>query len=468
MKTITLFLIFVLSTPLIAAQTGNNTSPFLRSSLYTFLVKSDQDSRQLDKEKQYENEFSQSMTSLVNIKKELTADDSIPKSELIQNLFSSIEIPDQFNDHNLTERILDYDQLVKAGTPASYVDSVSMAIENFFNINSTPTRLVGKWHNYTGETYEHPVTQSPVFYNMELIKERGLYNASESAKEISLFNSQGLYAIENMGKELIPNTFVMGLRLKYVSNNELIDDSQSLVKDLVGLAGMFTKKVDSTAIAGMVDLAAGIADVSVGSGYSVQAISYLYQLEWNDDMQKSFNQYIDKPIEELLKSSICRLRFVGMDQSSAGVTSSKFSKKPESALVKRATARSIDAVIAKLQSNYDVFKTKCKISNIEDGTIYAKIGLKEGLTAGDVYEVLERVVDQETQQVSFNKVGSVKVDKKEIWDNRYEAEEEMKEIQEAGKGNVSTLTATAFKGKIKNVHPGMYLRLEKKRKNKIL
>jgi len=157
-----------------------------------------------------------------------------------------------------------------------------------------------------------------------------------------------------------------------------------------------------------------------------------------------------------------------MDQSSAGVTSSKFSKKPESALVKRATARSIDAVIAKLQSNYDVFKTKCKISNIEDGTIYAKIGLKEGLTAGDTYEVLERIIDENTQAVTFNKVGSVKVAKGEIWDNRYEAEEEMIEIQESGKGKVSTLTATAFKGKIKNAHPGMYLRLEKKRKNKIL
>ena len=79
--------------------------------------------------------------------------------------------------------------------------------------------------------------------------------------------------------------------------------------------------------------------------------------------------------------------------------------------------RNIDKGYTKLQKEYDVFKTKTPIIN--NDPIEAKIGMKEGLEGGEKFDVLEQVWDKHTQTTIYKKVGQVKVDKKNIWDNRY-------------------------------------------------
>jgi len=89
---------------------------------------------------------------------------------------------------------------------------------------------------------------------------------------------------------------------------------------------------------------------------------------------------------------------------------------------------------------------------------WAKIGLKEGLEPNDKFEVLEQVMDKKTGLTVYKQVGIVKVDKKNIWDNRYNLAE--LEGVDTGKdkevGN-KELKGTHFKGP-KNVEPGMLLR----------
>ena len=78
----------------------------------------------------------------------------------------------------------------------------------------------------------------------------------------------------------------------------------------------------------------------------------------------------------------------------------------------------MDAVIAKLQKKYEDFRTKTPLYSIDP--LAAKIGLKEGLEDGDKYQVLEQAVDANGKTV-YNKIGVLKVNGKQIWDNRYMA-----------------------------------------------
>ena len=99
----------------------------------------------------------------------------------------------------------------------------------------------------------------------------------------------------------------------------------------------------------------------------------------------------------------------------------------------------------------------------EDGTIFAGIGLKENLTKGDKYEVLEAIEDPETGRISYKSVATVEPDEKRIWDNRYGAAEELAEQAKDTDATAVNLGASAFKGKKGKDYTGYYLRLKKKK-----
>jgi len=79
----------------------------------------------------------------------------------------------------------------------------------------------------------------------------------------------------------------------------------------------------------------------------------------------------------------------------------------------------------------------------------AKIGLKEGLEKGDKFEVLEQIMDK-NGRTRYKRKGVIKVDKKQIWDNRFMAAEEAENMQ-------SLLDYTLFKGG-KGYYKGMLIR----------
>jgi hypothetical protein len=112
----------------------------------------------------------------------------------------------------------------------------------------------------------------------------------------------------------------------------------------------------------------------------------------------------------------------------------------------------VDAVYAKLQKQYDVFKTKTPL--FTGYPITAKIGLKEGLENNDRYEVLEQVVN-ENGFTNYVRKGIITVDGKQIWDNRFSAGEELDAKAKAS--TAATLDRTFFRG-AENFYPGMLIR----------
>lgn len=83
----------------------------------------------------------------------------------IKEAFLQIPTPDKFNNHDLSVKVLNLNTKLEGAKS----DKENMVITDFLNNNKVASRMVARWFNrdfYTGEC------------NMELVKERGLYNAT--------------------------------------------------------------------------------------------------------------------------------------------------------------------------------------------------------------------------------------------------------------------------------------------------
>ena len=339
---------------------------------------------------------------------------SIKYADEIAKTFNGTPIPDKFNDHNLTERV------IPNGIPAGMLkreEKIALQeqnITNYLETNYVARQIVAKWFD----------RKSNGCFNMDLIVDRGKYNATEMDVQFALSTERGLALLGDAGEELIHNTFIVVNDFDFVSKEEVAETGKkglSLIKDVAN-------KLDIEVNNKKLEMA-DVTLTTVGKGYVVRTTSYLYQIDWNDSVAAVFyNDYwMDKnSVNKARKvafdnSDIFKLKYIGYEVAWADLQATVFTKKTEEELVDIATVRAIDHVIAKLQRKYEIFRTKTPLYS--NDPLSAKIGLKEGLEKGDKFEVLEQVMDRKGK-TSYKRRGIVRVDKDHIWDNRFMAEEE--------------------------------------------
>lgn len=325
-------------------------------------------------------------------------DPSRPYANVIKASFEKGPIPEKFNDHNLGTRTM----------PAANVKDETENIKAFLEANNVARDVVAKWFNRSEKGG----------FNMDLIAKRGSYDASALDIAKAKQSQRGLASVADAGEELIKNTFVLVNDYNYVSKEEV--------------AKKVNKWLDAVATAtGSSDLAAAQDGVTfLGKGYVVKTTAFLFRLKWDEETAAIFyNDYWadDSTITPEKKkafdeSKIFKLELIGSDNSWADVQSTTLTKKTEEELIEKATIKAVDAVIVKLQKNYDEFKTKTPLYSGEP--ISAKIGLKEGLSEKSKFDVLEQRQDKDGK-TEYVVVGSLKIDDSQpIWDNRYGADEE--------------------------------------------
>lgn len=407
------------------------------------------------------------------------------KAEIIKNTFFENPLPDKYNDHNLDvqfrtfnpseygltdEELAEHDLGKKKKKKGGFMKkmtgdtSESSSQEESFDFNNPKVlpyvfgkyfdneqianQLVAKWFNSHEEINE----ETGSFFDMELIKEKGLYNASEMDKELAAKSVRGISMLADAGENLIKNTFVVGIRFNYVDKEEVAGEVAGAAKALTGLLGKNAQLAGAA-----VEAVSGV----VGRGYVIKATAFLFQLDWNDEVANNFykNHYMTKDFNSFMTADNFKLNYIGSVSKWADIQSTVFSKKTDDELVARASIRATDAVIAKLQREFEVFRAKTPILTTEP-EITAQIGLKEGLEGGDKFEVLEKVVDPKTNLTSYKRVTVLKVDKHNIWDNRYAANEEKEEVAEEKKEDIAKVekNATVFKGSKGKIYPGMLIR----------
>lgn len=328
----------------------------------------------------------------------------------IKEAFLQIPVPDKFNDHNLSVKVLTMDKKL-AGAKSEKENPV---ITDFLSNNKVASRLVGRWFNrdfYTGEC------------NMELVKERGLYNASEFDKQLANRSARGVAMLQDAGEELIGNTFVLVNDIRYIDKNKRAKAAGSFLKVLGSVASVATGVNVS-------DLTDNIGDmVESIKGFTVRINSFLYKLDWDEDQAALFyqEQYSSKP-DAVKKDNFenarrnYKLKYVGKVESKGGTTSFLGIKEDEPiVMVRKACQRAIDENVVDLQREYEEFRTKTPLVSAEPLTAY--IGMKEGVSSKSKFEVLE-VIEMENGTHKYERVGIIEPIDNLIWDNRFMAVEE--------------------------------------------
>jgi hypothetical protein len=177
-------------------------------------------------------------------------------------------------------------------------------------------------------------------------------------------------------------------------------------------------------------------------GYTLRSNTWLYKLNWDENSLNTVFDIWETP-SELAKSDKFNLDFVNFQSNMSLVTFKLGETRTQEQIIDLALVRNVDNAFAKLQKENDVFKPKIPV--LTGKPVTAQIGMKEGLEGGEKFEVLQFGQDPKTGLTVYKKVGTVQVDKKQVWDNRYNADGKPEKEQMDKQGN--PVSATLFSGK---------------------
>lgn len=356
----------------------------------------------------------------------------------IKKAWDSLPFPDKFDNHNLADvRVLQFDSVTgalrkknglykakygKTVLTAAEVKANARALEKMLNKAQVGRMMVSKWFGLSGSSVETAV------FNTQLIQERGQYNASDVDVTQALMTARGVATLSDAGEELLGQTFLLVNDMTYLTAEERAAMAKKAINVFGGLVGAFLG--DDTG-KNVVDLSNAIADSF--TGFKVITNSYLYRLDWNDSIATEFyrNYYTSTPdpakiAAYLANDSLFHLTYVAHEHEFAEKTEVK-GKYTRSELVKMECTRSIDKNIASLQLQYEDFKVKVPVYDVEhdaNGKVKgyaAKIGMKEGVTEKTSFQVVRRQFNPETGKTTYRYIATVKPVKGQVWDNRYNA-----------------------------------------------
>ncbi len=403
-------------------------------------------------------------------------DENIDMKDIIQKAFLEAPMPDKYNDHNVSARVIkstskvtDSDRKAfraavassdgasapkKGGGFGAFMGAMAGTSSGSSVVADDNDReyyaAVAHKHllekNIAKELFDKWFFDSLGNFTMDLVRERGLYGASLMDVQTAKSSVRGMGMLEDAGEELIGNTFVVVSRFRYMSKEELVKEinaaTQAVSNQIGGSVGAYMSMAASLGSMG--------SQVALGSGYYVRSTSFLFKLHWNKDVAAKLYEMWDNK-DAYQASDIFTLKYVGMESAFSGVKAGIFTNKSNQELIRIATVNSTDAVLAKLQKKYDVFKTKTPLLSVDPLT--AAIGMKEGVAPGDKYEVLEKSENPETGKTAYKRIGVIKACKDGVCDNRYMAAEEL-----ALKGVQQGATVTTFEGKVPGLYPGVLIR----------
>ncbi len=341
----------------------------------------------------------------------------------IKDAFVSLPVPDKYNDHNLSVKVLTMSGKLKDAKS----DDENKEITEFLNNNKVASRLVGKWFNrdmFTGEC------------NSDLVKERGLYDANTYDVIMAEKSARSMALLQDSGEELIGNTFVLVNDIRYVDKEK----TGKVIGGVLRILGAIASAASGVDLTDLTDNLGSMMETL--KGFKVKVNTFLYQLVWDEETMMDFytTMYSNGPDNEKVKvfenrRGDFKLKYVGKVESKGGDVSFIGVNLDEPInMVRKACQRALDENIADLQQEFEAFRTNSPLISVEP--LKAHVGLKENVTAGSRFEVLQAIED-ETGKRTYKRVGVITPEKDQIWDNRYMALEE-------GAANAS-IGATTFK-----------------------
>lgn len=287
---------------------------------------------------------------------------------------------------------------------------------------------------------------------MDLVKSRGLYDASGFDRELAVKSVRGLAMLEDAGEDLIGNTYVCLHEITYIDKNKRAKVWGAIAQGLLIAAAAYTGNTDLNTTGSQLN-----EIISSLKGFSVKIHSRLYRLVWDEELSNLFyTQFYSETPDSVKKQAFednrskFKLEFIGDVNSKGGTTSFLGINEDEPYLmIRKACQRAMDDNLSDLQKAYEQFRIKTPIVSVSP-TITAYVGLKEDVTKDSRYEVLEPRVN-ESGKTQYKRVGVVKPVSSMIWDNRFMATEEGAVNAELGATTFITVSGGEFL-------PGMLIR----------
>lgn len=395
------------------------------------------------------------------------------------------KIPDKFNDHCLNNHIMSISNIKETNDDETYIvkkgrmsfgkalattfkeagrqatGNSTSQLEDYLNYK-VPAKLyrfclnehianflIAKWFNASKTKVDGS------HYNMALIQERGAYNASELEKLRSQESIRGMALLQDAGEELIPNTYVTFTMFSFESISKIANDGKDSKNDASSLAGLSKMFKEMRAMG---------SQLGNRSGFQVIAYTYLFKLKWTEnDMNNFYTNYYNEPVEKLLNSTEFEIEYLGYHRSKGWFMSKSenvFDPKNDVPLLQQSAYRSMEKSFAELMKKYEDFRVKAPLIDVDGKTITSFIGLKEGVNKKSQFEVLMREYNPSKNRYRYKKVGTIKVDKNRIWDNRYTIEGVNFKDDDSSLAN-DNVDRTYFIGDTKELAPGMLIRQTK-------
>lgn len=369
----------------------------------------------------------------------------IKYSNEMEQVFAGFTVPDKFNDHSLG---------LKSIKDVSKVKEKRLPIEKFLYKSQLAKRMISKWFSRDKSTGA---------FSMELVAERGNYNASLLDVALARSNVRGEAMLSDAGEELIGNTFLLINEISYIDKESNAVAAAAIFGMIAAVAGAASDAAGGNNVSDAADLTKSLADLGSNvsdlvAGFSVKVTSYLYQLEWNDSIANIFynKYYYDKNNIDVTKKAayendteLFKLKFVGQQTVKSDKTALR-GLHTNGDLISKTMQRAIDKSIVALQRKHEVFQVRVPLIDIAEDGIHVQIGLKEGVNEKSRFEVLEQIVD-DNGRTKYKRIGIIKPIKGKIWDNRYMAVEE--------EADNAMLKYTTFKVVSGNgFYPGMLVR----------
>lgn len=344
----------------------------------------------------------------------------------IENVFNEMPVPDKYNDHSIGKKVFytadgklkmkNLDSHMGFKINASSDKTLMNDFDFFLQKQAIASRLIAKWFNRKKTTG---------ICNMNLVQERGYQNASEVEKRLAALSVRKDALLKDAGEELIGNTFVLINDIRYIDQSK----GSSIIGGVVSAATQIAGTLNGIEVSEENNLGTIISSYK---GFNVKIKTYLYQLIWDDEISSYFYKDIysensDGKKKENFENNRGRfsLVYLGMQESSGkSVSFLGINKDNPQQMVRKACQRALDENIASLQKNFDVFKVKAPLYDVQP--LKCEIGMKEGVTENSRYEVLETVEDS-NGHINYKRIGVIRPIKGKIWDNRYMAAEEKAE-----------------------------------------
>lgn len=352
----------------------------------------------------------------------------------IESQFLQIPIDDKYNEHNLSVRV---------ATVGSGKVSDS-DVKDFVDNNHIASRLVGKWFNRN---------KLNGTCNLDLVKSRGLYDASALDHELASKSILGKAMLEDAGEDLIGHTYLLVNDITYIDKGKRSSFWGELAGAVITVGAMYAG-VDTDVASDIGNL--GRATVQSLKGFRVKIHSRLYRLVWDEETSSNFynthywqDGMLSDPMQFESGRSDYRLEYVGDVVSKGGTTSFLGINEDQPYLmIRKACARAIEENVADLQKKYQQFRIKTPVTTVNP-TITAQIGMKEGVKPNSKFEVLERHIKDGKSE--YKRIGVVQPVSNMIWDNRFMASEEGADCANLGHTTFKKVSGGDF-------YPGMLLR----------